>query len=355
MTMSTAGERVVSPETPGTQEVVAEVRSRSRYRRPLTWTADMGRYLAARTLVGIADILPRGGAVAVVRTLAFFETALSSRGRSARAEARDVMRVTGRKAAFRMAWSWISVPYIDLVDLRRVSRHREDLTQWTLEEVNREPAYALLDARKPILGVGGHFSFAGLLPLAHRFPNISPTGALDPIEPFALRGDVLLRRLMMGMAHGLSEVLLPGRVTRSYVGQSNVQDDLLATLSRPDGVGFIMIDIDWKRAWAFHRPFCGYADRGFALGATRIARLAQVPIVMVVSERVGPRRTRVYFSDPVWPGPVDRPEDDEPLMSRLLDDLERQIGRLRHAYPHPVGWARRWNPETERWEPRENA
>lgn len=352
MTLSTAGERPTPDLAAAPAPAESAPRTQTRLRRAIVWTADMGRYLAARSIVGVADVLPRGGAVAVVRTLAFVETALSARGRSGRAEARDVMGVKGRRAAFRMTWSWISVPYIDLIDIRRVSRRREDLSTWTIEEVNRDAVYALVDAKKPVLGVGGHFSHAALLPLSQRFPEIAPTGAVDPIEPFAFRGDVLLRRLMMGMVHGLSEVLLPGRVTKSYVGQSNVQDDLLAGLSQPGGIGMILIDIDWKRSWAFHRPFCGYADRGFALGATRIARLAQVPIVMIVAERIGPRRSRVYFSDPIYPGPVDSPENDQPLMCELLDKLEGHIGRLRHAYPHPVGWARRWNAETQRWEPR---
>lgn len=349
MTLSKATDR--APERPAAGSAMTAGVRQSRMRRSVVWIADMGRYAGARAIVGLADLLPRRAAIATVRGLAFIETALSARGRSARAEARTVMGLP-RREAFKMAWSWISVPYLDLIDLRRVSQRREDLSRWKIEEINREPTYALLDQRAPLLGVGGHFSLGALLPLAERFPEIAPIGALDPIEPFALRGDVLLRRLMMGMVHGLGDVLMPGRVKKSFVGQSDVQGDMLASLSQPGGIGFIMIDIDWKRAWAFHRPFCGYGDRGFALGATRIARLAQVPTVMIAAERVGDRHSRAYFSDPIAPPPADAVETDLPRMSELLDQLETYIGRLRHAYPHPIGWERRWNRETERWEPR---
>jgi hypothetical protein len=322
---------------------------RGRLKRATVWCAGMARYLTARTMVGFTDFMPRPAVVRAFSGFAFLETALTSRGRSAQAEARIVMGQT-RREAFATAWKWISMPYLDLVDLRRVSRGREDLSRWSVEEVNSSPAFALADARQPMLAVGGHFSFGALLPLALRFPEIVGIGVVDPLEPFRLQGDVLLRRLMMGMVHQLGEVLMPGRTGKSYVGQNDVQTDLANTLSQPGGVAFIMIDIDWKRAWAFHRPFCGYGDRGFALGAARIARIAQVPVVMVTAERLGDRRSRARFSDPMYPGPSDDASQDRPFMSHLLDMLELEIGRRRHAYPHPIGWQRRWSAANDRWE-----
>jgi hypothetical protein len=37
-------------------------------------------------------------------------------------------------------------------------------------------------------------------------------------------------------------------------------------------------------------------------------------------------------------------------MDRILDELERMIGRRPAQYVLPIGRERRWNPDTEGWE-----
>ena len=320
------------------------------FRKARVWVADMLRYLALRGFVAVADHTPRRVSGAGVELLAGLECLLSSRGRAFRAESRLLFGAS-RRDAFGTARRTIRNQYLDLLDIRRVSTGREDVSRWEVEEFGRDEIDQLLSTRTPFLIVGGHFGYAPILPLAATFPALIATGGVDPIEPFQLRGDVLLRRLMMGMVHGLVHTLRPGEVSLAYVGQEDVQTRLLRTLSMPGGVGYLSLDIEWKKPNAHVRPFCGYSSRRFALGAVRIARLAQVPLVLIVGQRTGTRGSRIHYSGPYYPPARADAAGDTGTLDGLVDELERYVARFREDYPHPLGWERLWSATSERWEP----
>ena len=56
-------------------------------------------------------------------------------------------------------------------------------------------------------------------------------------------------------------------------GDPNLMPAILADLAKPRWVRAIYIDAIWDRPHAHRRPFAGMTERGFALGAARIARL----------------------------------------------------------------------------------
>ena len=327
----------------------ATVHRPSMVRRAVAWTADMGRYVMARGMFAVADYLPRRASGAIAGTIAAAECTLTRRGRALQAEGRLVFGLSSRKS-WQVARRTMLVPYLDLIDLRRISTRRDDLRTWKPEAVNDEAFRAMLTSGQPVLVAGGHFAFTPLVATLHlTVPEIHGTAVAAPIEPFRWRGEVLLRRLTLGMIHSLAEVLRPGAAQISYVGERDVQGEMLEELGKPGGVGFVMIDTDWRKPKAHVRPFCGIERAYFAVGAARIARLAQAPVFIVVPERTGMRSARVHYYGPFTPPPKDDAASDRAFTDELLDELERCVGRFRENYPRPVGWSRRWDAPSERW------
>ena len=65
------------------------------------------------------------------------------------------------------------------------------------------------------------------------------------------------------------------------------------------------IDAIWDKPRAHRRPFAGHAERGFALGTARIARLAQVPVVLGIAAWTDDSTVRVVWRPPIEPPRID--------------------------------------------------
>ncbi|HXU23495.1 MAG TPA: hypothetical protein VN697_05645 [Tepidiformaceae bacterium] len=308
------------------------------------------RFVVFRTLIGAADVLPRPWLVAAARRLAWIETFCTARGRSAVSEGRDVLGMSPGQARS-TAVAWISRPLIDLVDVRRIARRKEDFTKWTVEERNAGPIKALVESGRGFVLAGGHFS--GGIGMAKLYPQVmGATAVMNPPEPWKLDGDILIRRLMKLTTRDLIEVIRPGQVQVREVGVHDAFADMLEAQKQPGGVASLAIDAPWAKPNAIYRPFAGMRHRAFATGAARLSRLSQVPVVLWVPERVGDRHCIVHWGTVREPAPMDRADLDEEVMGELISELEPWVGRLRHQYPHPVGWERRWNRAADRWEER---
>jgi lauroyl/myristoyl acyltransferase len=132
----------------------------------------------------------------------------------------------------------------------------------------------------------------------------------------------------------------------------SVQDAMLAKLAEPGGVGIIWVDAYWEKSNAYRRPFAGIAQRGFAGGVARIARLAQCPIVPFVAVLGAERRSARIE----WGAPIDPPELADRAMERrvldlVIDWLERAVARHPTQYLHPLGRERLWDADNTRWLP----
>jgi lauroyl/myristoyl acyltransferase len=127
---------------------------------------------------------------------------------------------------------------------------------------------------------------------------------------------------------------------------------MLAKLAQPGGVVRIAIDALWEKPNAYRRPFAGLQERGFALGAARVARLAQCPLVFFQTTFQDDGSVLVERGDPMEPPPVDDRASDIAVTDRLLNELERWVARYPTQYLHPIGHDRCWNAETSRWETR---
>ena len=316
-----------------------------------TWTVRMARYLFVRFFVLLADVLPGRGVLGFANALARLDLSCTKRGRSAVSEARLIFGLEGAGARG-LAHQWLGIPYKDLVMFRRVARGRDRAEEWTLEQVNGEAVNALVDAGKPILVAGGHFEYSSMLALTRLHPELDAGVVMNPIEPFKLDGAVLLRRLINGTMRDLFVRLRPNSsIERIHVGEVGVQTRLLEVLSRPNGVGFIMVDTWWPKPNAYYRPFAGELRRPLAVGAARLARLAQCPVVVFAAERTGPKAVRLHYSDLIYPGQPGEAVGDRAMLDQMIDRLEVYLGRFRGQYPDFVGWERRWDSSTERWIP----
>jgi hypothetical protein len=315
--------------------------------------AGMGRFLIDKTVVLAATVLPRRVTVALIAMIAHLEQRLSSKGRAAVVEARIICGRRGSDIG-RLARSHLTVRYRDLLDLQRVARGRDSVGGWTIEEVNSGPVHEVLDRGQSIVVASGHWAYGSLFGLASLFPDFNAVGVTIPEPPFRWDGETLRERLLWGVRENAKQKLLDdglrsGSVDQIKVGELNVQDYLLQSLSKPRGAAAIFIDIFWERPNARHFPFCGWKDQPFALGATRIARLARCPVVLVVPERTGPRALKVHYGT-VFPPPAPNAKaDDEVTMRALLKELECYVGTFRGDYPGPVGWQRRWDAGADMW------
>jgi hypothetical protein len=264
----------------------------------------------------------------------------------------------------RLAWT-----RRDLVWRQRFRRRRDHIDGWRFTEHNAGPVRELIAAGTSFIAAGGHFTMAatdlrdGLLP-----PGSAVMGA---VPRFSWSAGGLRRRLDSHMDEGAREgvsglqsdgknlpaltiempdIWAPDVDWAALPPSPNLQDAVLAELANPGAVTQILIDAYWEKPGAYRRPFAGHADRGFALGAARLARLAQCPLVPFVAVLGREPRTVIYdWGEPTWPGPRDARSGDSALIDRALDFIEGGIARYPTQYLHPIGHARAWSHSERAW------
>lgn len=307
--------------------------------------------LRAATVIGAADaLLP----VATSRTARRELHAAGLRGAALDAGVRE-----------RLAW-----PRRDLVWRQRFRTGKEHPGDWRLIEVDPGPVRELLGAKRSFIAAGGHFTSAAadlrhlVLPMA----GAAVGGALPSFSfnPFELRrrldahADQGAREVLMGLQTGGRNAphlnaVVPDIWDRTSDWTSappfpNIQDQVLHELTTPGAVSQILIDAYWEKPGAYRRAFAGIGDRGFALGAARIARLAQCPVVPFVAVfGEAPRTVSYEWGKPIWPGPRDDKSRDALVIDAALEFLERGVAKYPTQYLHPIGYERAWNSNHQAW------
>jgi lauroyl/myristoyl acyltransferase len=302
-------------------------------------------------LLPAARMLPKRAAYAIADLAGLVDAVVPSEAaRTARGEAQAFGK-RGR-AAFVFAVRRLAAPRRELVEIARLRHRRERPERLPIVEEGGKAVRDLHAAGKPVLVVCGHFRTAIDSPARVRLvPWTVAKGIRNPIPGRSMSPHALRERLQNKVAYGLTRILLdqPDEWDYAFVGKENMQERLLRELSQPGGWGRIAIDAIWEKPGAYRRPFAGMAERGFALGAARIARLAQCCVVsfLVVEDPDG--AIRVIWGKPLLPPPIDDKGGDIAFMDTLIDALERDVGRYPLQYLHPIGGDRRWDAASEQW------
>ena len=114
----------------------------------------------------------------------------------------------------------------------------------------------------------------------------------------------------------------------------------------------IHVDAPWddQRAGGFSRPFAGKKAKNFATGATRLARLAQCPVILCLPYMNDLGQIILDWARSIRPPDPQDSEADIVNTNILLDDIERAIGLRPDQYVMGFLGERHWNPEGQRWE-----
>jgi lauroyl/myristoyl acyltransferase len=256
----------------------------------------------------------------------------------------------GRLRSLFLTWRFLSQPFRDFVFLRRIEYGREDPTEWRCVERNADAVRELRESGESYILATAHFLREGIN--SWQAPSINPGQPIHvmlDLPDISWRPSVLRVRMQYGALIGESR-----NCTRD-VELAPVRKGSFRTLCnrlRERGNVVVMhVDAPWSadRAGSYTRPFAGQKARVFAVGAARLARLAQCPIVSFVywMERDG---TFVFeWGTPTRPL-LDAEDDDVNLMNELVDRMEVAIGENPTQYILPIGGDRRWNPGRKRWE-----
>lgn len=319
--------------------------------RALASVMDWARYLADRLIViPAADLLPRGSALAVADLIGYID-ALVPAGTTATAR-NEMIAATGEHAwrAYRNTAIRLAAPRRDLVVLRRVRRGREHPREWTVRLVNAQRTWAMIAAGRPFVWSEAHFAHAPDLATV-LYPGLA--GGLSlfaPVPARRLSARALRERLQNQTMYGLWDKLRAQPENRlPFAGTKGVVSALIEEVRRPGGKANLLFDASWETRGAYRRAFAGMADRGFALGTARIARLAQCPIVFSFAVWESDRSVRFEWGPWIEPPPIDDEAADRAVVDKLVEAAELVVARYPAQYLHPIGHERAWDPATGRW------
>lgn len=300
-----------------------------------------------------ADVLPRRLALHVADAVGFIDLLLPTT--TAMIALREAGASTGARGwrRFAAAGRRLGGPRRDLVALRRLRRRREHPRQWNIVEVNAERVHQLVADHRAFVIVTGHFHHAAELAVGNGlYPWAVGKGMNAPVPAWQRSSRIVRERLQNHLLFGIGPAI-DGREDKQFfppVGDPNLMPAILEDLAKPDGCVRIYIDAIWDKPRAHRRPFAGMNERAFALGAARIARLAQCPVILEVCLYQPDGSVRVEWGPCVEPSDVNAVAADVDVMDQLIDALEIAVGRYSEQYLHPIGWERTWNAETRRWE-----
>ena len=307
---------------------------------------DAVRVVAFESLAPAALFLPRRWALALADQIGQ-RMAQSHHGE---ATARGFARTFAldEQQAKRLAREWLTRPYRDYVFVKRIAAGREAVHRWPIE-VRNEPA-ALKDPKQSVIIATGHFSRQAMasvyLPSAIPKPLAAIVAPLDehPLGPRALRIKLQFGEMMRAMRR-----LRAGKVQVMEVGKGRLLARIVQYLRTPGNAAIISPDVPWYRKSGMECPFAGYSSQHFALGAARLARLSQTPILTCVPYLEADGRVVLEWHDPI-PAPARKDADaDARLTALILRRLEKDIGRRPGQYVLSLGHGRKWDRVKQRW------
>lgn len=292
-------------------------------------------YLPRRTALALASVAGWGLAASPigVRTRAAFSRMFGMPSRQAGALARE----------------HLARPFRDYVIARRTVAGREIPARWCVESRN-EPEI-LKQQGKSLIIAAGHFSrqAMGGLYLPHVIPKRLATLVAPMPVSAGLKGFRV--RLQLGAMEEAIRLVRDNDLDIVEIGGASPVTGLLRRLRAPDGAAIIAADALWPRQapGGIERSFAGYESSTYALGAARLARLSQCPVVTCVPYLDSDGRIVLEWGDLIAPPARDDEAADLRITDLILDILERAIGCRPGQYVLPFGHERRWDSACGRW------
>lgn len=248
-----------------------------------------------------------------------------------------------------IAREYVTRPFRDYVNARRVVERREIPADWVVES-RGDPAI-LKDPNASLIIAGGHFSREAMSVLVA--PKVIPQRLQMVIA--ATDSDRSLRdrrlRMQLGAVRDGISVVRDGDVEIIEPGKPSAVASMLRHLRVPGSVVVIASDASWPKdaPGGYQRPYAGYASNNFALGTARLARLSQCPVVVCVPFLDKDGHVIMEWGE-VIPAPArDDESADVRITNSILDTIERAVGRRPGQYVLPIGSGRRWSAVAECW------
>jgi lauroyl/myristoyl acyltransferase len=329
---------------------------RSPLSRLRAWAHDLVRVGLLGVLGPAADHLPRKHALALASVAGRLDASWMFDDTGVRNEMLAAFALQGG-AAVVAARTRAARRYLDFVVYRRIRSGREDPASWRVEERGAEVLDELRRSGDSFVIATGHFArhpsyalWTGAT-IPHRIVGVT-LPARDPSHPSSLGG-------RWGSTHLALQLDVWGRapdVEFLMVDNRLVAATLVARLRRPGTAVVISADapIGPDHHAVDRRAFAGRTLQDFALGTATIAGFAGCQIVVCVPYLVPDGTVVLEWAGPITPatnGGVGEPTAaDIRVMDRILDELERMIGRRPAQYVLPIGHDRQWNQREERWE-----
>ncbi len=332
------------------------------------------RYFTDRfVLIPAARVLPLRAALMLAEFAGVADLLMPTAAR--RTAIRDMRSATGLegRALLRLAARRRAALRRSLVYTARAAVGRDSLADWEINETGTDAVHRMVAERRPFILAGIHSTS----------PSFLRMKLLDGGDTFSIRADprwhlspFILRTRLRTQMHARTRARLRGLSFSRYMKMHEpqrltlvpnfwrrdanwkqvpartprLQDDLLAKLARPGAAVSIAVDAYWDKPNAHRRYFVGTAPRGFALGAARIARLAQCPVIPYITALGdAPRTAYIECGPPIAPPAADDKSADTRTLDQVLDWHEAAIARHPAGYADLIGDARRWDAVAERW------
>ncbi len=295
-----------------------------------------------------ARLLPRSWALGLANLVAAAMLCLPSPGYITFRHMRSAFGASVRQS-LQLSLRWIARPMVDFVILRRIVIGRERLADWTIIQEDEHKIRPLRDSGSSYVVATGHFARPGYLALVQS--DVTPARPVDvaaEIPPRGLSPRTLRTRLNYGNFTEALNVCGQQRFDVVHVGENPATArTLYRKLMAPGHVVIVHIDAVWPAGsiGAHTQPFAGFANRTFSNGTTKLAKMADRPII--------PCSYAIRNNDTIvvkWGDPVESINDIDSTMTDLLAFLEREIGRQPDQYVLEIGYDRKWQPARDRWQ-----
>jgi len=302
-------------------------------------------------LAPAAYILPKKCALGLAYALAFLLTVLTKSGIQTY---RDMQKAFGldRLSAMNLAWKWRVQPFRDIISTKRFIKGRENIEKWNIVEKNTDSINEIRSTGESYIIACGHFMreaeasiyLDSIVPgHIYRVANRPPEGGDERNRRLGFQLDTLLQT---------QNAIHRGGVTYAYVeSDSTAAATAFSALRNSNNVVIINIDAPYQdgSAGSFSRPFAGFRNKTFAVGAVALARLVKCPIITCICHKKSDKTAIIEWGNAIRPVGRGGKEQNISLTNQLLDQFEIEIGKRPNQYIMEIGSERRWNPVEEKW------